>query len=97
TCDAVTGVVAAVPPDRVEHAAVRRDVREDLVTGGLVVDHGRWRVCSGGAVVADEEGRRLAADSAPVRAVGRSRRYFRSRLRRVVDEVDPLVRGVELV
>ena len=50
----VARVVAAVPPDRVQHAAVRRDVREDLVPAGLVVDQRRRRERAGRPVVADE-------------------------------------------
>jgi hypothetical protein len=57
----------------------------------------RRRRSAGRAVVAQEEGRSLAADPRPVGAVRRPGRHLRARLRRVVDDVDPLVRPILLV
>ena len=93
----VARVVPAVPPDRVQHAPVGRDVGEHLVSRRVVVDESRGRVHTGRAVVAQEEDPGLAAGPRTDGAVGRARRSLRARLRRVIDDVDPLVRGVELI
>ena len=95
----VRRVIAAVPPDRVQvPAATGRDVREELVAAGLVVEQrGRRRRRSGGPVIANEVDPRLAAGAGIDRPVGRARVDLRVRLARVVHDVDPFVRAVGLV
>ena len=79
---------------------VGRDVREQLVPNRLVVDQLRlYRFRSCGAVESEEVDAGLAGAADLDRPVGRAGVNFRSRLRRVVDDVDRVgVRtGCELI
>src|SRR6266700_823984 len=88
----------AVPPKHVQHSTIGGNIREELVTNGLIINQRGSGVCSSRAVVPCKEYAGLAALAGHC---GRKERcsslHYGSRLGWIIDDVNPLVRFVQLI